>query len=411
LGGLLIYLFARRFAVNIFNIPNSLHATAIACFSLAGIGFFVNFILVIFSKIPEALQRFDVTSLNYVIIGSCTTFGSVLMIFLGFGVETLIVINAMGSLFALWLFYKAVKNLLPSLHVNMKFDYPMTRSLLKFGFFTIATRASGVLAESINQFFIGSIIGPTGVAIFGVPFKMVGRLSAGIQRIAFIIFPLSSQLHANNDIEKLQEVYSRVSRYIFIMASSIMIPAIAYAEPLLFYWIGKDFSGQGTHVFIMVSLGFLLISTTMVPGLFAMGMGKPEYNAFFSILTAFLNAAFIYPLTNEWGVNGASNAFFLSTLQAPFAVYVVTTKVVKVDWRIYISHVYVKGILLDLAFFVFYKFILINFIVGFFSFIFLFLVSILLMVYAGYWMGVERDDKKVIQGALRNLRNLLSSTE
>ncbi len=395
IGGGLIVLFTRFFALKIFKIPMQLQSTAVYCFYLGAIGFFLNLIFGVISKIPEALQRFDLSNRNNVITGTTITLSNVLVLFLGHGLKEVVIVNILGSALGISLFYVTDKKLIPQLTFNLKFDFRDFREIFQFGLYTIFTRFSGIITNSINQLFVGFLIGTTGVAIFSVPFKIVSKFQGFIYRLAFIIFPVSSELLAQKDLEKLQNVYLKLSKYVFLLSSIFFVPLIAYSNKILFYWMGADFASKGTYLMTMISLTFYLISLTMVPGLVALGLGKPRYNAFFSFLTATINMVFIYPLTKMWGINGAAIALLLSSLQVPVAIYVINKKVVEINTKRYFSFVFGKLILFNIVAFIFYNLILNRLITNLLTFLLIVFVSYGFLAILFYKIGLAKDDKKI----------------
>lgn len=75
LGGALIIIFAKFFALDLFKIAPESRIDALHCFYISAFGFLLNLIFAVLSKIPEAVQRFDIRDLEIinipVIISSC----------------------------------------------------------------------------------------------------------------------------------------------------------------------------------------------------------------------------------------------------------------------------------------------------------------------------------------------------
>jgi O-antigen/teichoic acid export membrane protein len=289
----------------------------------------------------------------------------------------------------------------------MKFHFQDFKEVLNFGLYTIFTKFSSLITSSINQLFIGILVGTGGVTIFNVPFKIILRFNSLIYRISFIVFPLSSELSAVKDNDKLRSVYLKLSKYIFILISIFFIPLISFPKEILHYWMGPDFAVRGSYVMLMCCLAFYLISLTMVTGLVALGLGQPKYNAFFSFLTAFINIVLIFPFTKLWGINGAATALFISSLQAPIMIYVTSTKVVGVNFKKYASFVVGRSVYVILVALLISHLFLRQLITSLFLFICISLGEYLLLAALFYALSLGREEKRLLRNSLLVLINRL----
>jgi len=348
-GAGLIFLFTKLFALQVFKIPLSLHPVAIFCFYLSAVGFFLNLIFGVISKIPEAIQRFDLSNRNNVIMGTAITLSNVIILFLGYGLREVIIVNLLGSLLGIVLFYRTTKRLVPQLRFNIGFHFQDFKEVAYFGLYTVFTKFSSIITGSINQFFVGALIGTSGVTIFNIPFKIISRIQSLIYRISYAVFPLSSELSAAKDNNRIQSVYLQLSKHVFLLSSLFFVPLISFPKEILRYWMGSDFALRGFYVMLMCCLFFYFMSLTMVPGLVALGLGQPKYNAFYSFLTALINISVVIPFTKTWGINGAATSLLLSSLTAPVMIYVISVKVVGISFRKYLSFAVGKSALVILA--------------------------------------------------------------
>ena len=402
-GGIFILVFSNFVALEVFKIPDELHTTTKYCFNLCAIGLLLNLILGVIAKIPEALQRFDLSNRNNIIMGTAVSVMNVIVLFLGYGIKAIVLINILGSLFGIFLFYLTANKLIPQVVFNLKFNYDDFREVFHFGLYTVFTKFSSLMTNSINQLFIGSLVGASGLTIFNVPFKIISAFKGIIYRLSFVVFPVSSELSALEYSEKLESVYLKSSRYIFLLSSMFFIPVIAYSNKILLFWLGADFADKGTYLMMMISLALFFISLTMIPGLIALGLGKPKYNAIFSLVTAGANIIFGYPLTKMWGTDGAATALFISSLQFPIAVYVINRKVARVHNVIYFKMVFGKIALIDVFCIVLYSLVGNRLINGLTTLLAVLCLSCLILLLLGYRFSVERDDKKAVLGGLINI--------
>ncbi|MCX5694940.1 MAG: oligosaccharide flippase family protein [Candidatus Omnitrophica bacterium] len=402
-GGTSILFFTKYLAFRIFKIPVPLHDIAQQCFYLSALGFFLNLIFGVVSKIPEALQHFDLSNKINMIIGTIVTLANLLFVYLGFSIRELVYVNLIGSVLGITSFGIMNKRIIPELSINFSFSYKELKEILHFGLFTICTKFSSIMTSWMNQLVLSNLVGVSAVTLFNVPFKVITRIQALLYSFAGIIFPLSSELAANGDTEKLYRVYLRLARYIFMMSSILFLPLIVFSDKVLLYWMGKTFASQTTYCMIMICLTFYLIGQATVPGLLSLGLGKPKYNAYFSFLTAILNILLVYPLTKKWGVNGAATALFLSSLQVPFAVYFTNKYVIKIGNALYLQYVFMKFILPGVL--TLLVLVLLNKMMSsLLSFCVIATVSYLFVFFLFLSTGLENEDKNMIIGKLKIMK-------
>ncbi len=396
-GAVGIVLFTEFFALRLFRIPLPLVEDTRFCFFLAAAGFSFNLILGVISKIPEAVQRFDISNRNSVITGTIVSVGNVALLALGYGLRAIVVMNLLVEILGIGLFYYASKQLIPELRVGLRFHYEDFKEVMHFGLYTIFTKFSGVIMNTVNQLVVGFVIGPVGVAIFNVPFRVITRFNGLIYRIAFVIFPVSSELHATDNMETLRASYLKLSKFVFLLSSILFLPVAAFATEILRYWMGADFASRGATVMLYCCLAFYFISFTMVPSLVVLGMGRAKFNAVFSSVTAAINIIFVYPFSITWGVDGAAGALLLSSLLFPLYIHSVNRNILKVSSWGYFKTTFGGMVFINLLFFILVKYFIAPFATSLLLFLAVLAFCYVVITALVYFLGLGRDDRRMIR--------------
>jgi O-antigen/teichoic acid export membrane protein len=400
IGGICIFLFAKYFALDMFKIQPGLKSTALYCFYIGAFGFFLNLVFAVISKIPEALQRFDISNFINIFLGTFVTLGNVAVLFFGYGLKEVVSINLLGALLGIFVFYIAVKKIIPGFKIFFYFSMKDMSGVFNFGLYTLFTKFSSLLSGSINQIIVGVVLGPAGISVLNIPNKLTSRFQAFIYKIAYAIFPMTSELSALNDLAKIERIYLRLSRYIYIISSLFFIILIAYSKSILYFWLGSDFAQKACLPMVIISVTLYLITPTMVPSLIAEGMGKPKYNAIFSFLGTILNIVFVYPLTKFFGVTGSAVSFLIGGLNSPFFIFAINKNILGISNREYFSDVFGKVTLLNICFLAMFTYLQQAFINNLFTFFTVVFVSELLMVVVFYFFGLHQEDKKQLNTKL-----------
>lgn len=350
LGGILIFLFAKYFALDLFRIPPQLRPSALFCFYIGAFGFFLNLIFAVISKIPEAIQRFDVSNLINILIGTFVNLANITVLFLGYGLKELVIINLAGAFLGIVAFYVSAKKIISGFKILFHFSLKDMKGVFNFGLYTLFTKFSSVISQSINQLIVGVVLGPAGISILNIPSKLISRFQAFVYRVAYAVFPMTSELSALNDFAKIEKVYLKLSRYIYMISSLFFVILISYSKSILYFWLGSDFAEKAYLPMIIISVALYMVTLTMVPSLIAVGMGKPKYNAIFSFAGTAINILLVYPLTKFFGVTGSATSFLIGALNSPFFIIVVNCSILKMSNRKYFLDAVGKITLLNACF-------------------------------------------------------------
>lgn len=403
IGAACILACTRYFVFTAFQIPAALHPLAVSCFSLSAVLFFLTLMLGALSKIPEALQRFEISNRITAGVSVAATLGNVLLLYLGYGVLQILTVNILSAASGILCVVLAAKRLIPRVRIDPTFALRDFRPMFHFGSYTIFSRFSSLVTSSLNQLCIGAVVGVAGLTLFNVPFILASAIQMFMYRLAFAIFPVSSELLARNDMTALHQVYQKVSKYLFLISSVLFVPLIAYRKSILLYWVGVDFAVNGEQVMAMICLALYFISLTMVPGLVALGLGKPNYNAALSSLTAGINILLVYPLTKFWGIRGAAASLLLSSMTFPFAIWIITRNVVKLRPKQYFKYVFDRDpIIIVLALILFSA--LGKAVTGFWTFLGAMTFSYGILALYFYKIGLKDDDRTFLAGSFLRIK-------
>ena len=141
----------------------------------------------------------------------------------------------------------------------------------------------------------------------------------------------------------------------------------------------------------------------MVPSLVVYGMGKPKYNAIFSVLTAILCIVLLIPLSNMFGLKGSAMPVLVTSFLVPFFIIVVNKRILKISSLKYFKNVFLKGGIISLLLLSFYIFVLNKLIKNLWSFIFVFLFSLMMSTLI-FYLNIDIQDRKAILSKLRILK-------
>ncbi|MBW3537879.1 flippase [Candidatus Parcubacteria bacterium] len=341
-----ISLFAHFWASDFFKVSAGNSATIRVVFYIAAFGFLANMILSAFSAIPGSLQRFDITSKINLLVSTVASALTVALIMMGFGVAALVLLGACISFIAIFVYARVNKRLIPQLKLVPTFDKETTKKIFVFGgYATISTLAGTILLE-LDKIILGYSLGTAAVAFYVLPGGLAIKVQRSIAAITTVIFPLSSELFATGQLDKLQRLYWRAVRLTLTLIVLGVTPMYVLSYPFLLHWVGLEFAQKSSLVMQLLLATYSILAMTTIPSYIAFGAGKPRPVAIFSVVSGMLNVLLVILLIPSFGVNGAAFAFLLSVLPSFIFIHFVERSILKIrGLHFYLKTLYKLAIL------------------------------------------------------------------
>jgi O-antigen/teichoic acid export membrane protein len=149
---------------------------------------------------------------------------------------------------------------------------------------------------------------------YSVPGGVSTKISQISTSFSSLLFPITVNLHALNNTDKIKRIFIRSVRLIAILASSIAFSIIFTADKILLYWLDESFVKQSLNVLIiLVITNFVLAIFSPLSNLL-MAMGKMKFLTVSSFIMAFINIFALLILLPRHGINGAAWAYLISVL-------------------------------------------------------------------------------------------------
>jgi O-antigen/teichoic acid export membrane protein len=335
LGCVLILSFANFLVFNLFKVSSGYTHTALLAFRLIAFGFLINFIGGIFSNIPKALQRYDVSVKIQNLISILSTILTVVLLYLGKGLIEILIGFIIFQLSGLILSYYASKELLPTLNIKVEFDKTVFNEIFGFSVFTAVNVVTGNFVVKVDKIIIGGFLGIGTVPYYSVPFMIAQAFSGFIGAITQHLFPNVSYLQALHNKEKLINLHQRAFRWAISLSVIIVIELVLLGNSFLRIWMGKEFAGKCLEVLPVIAVALFFSNITSISLWFYTGFGYTRINMFSSLvgsLCYLLGTVFLIP---RFGLQGAAMSFFLMLIPFPLYHYYLLKKILRADLRWY----------------------------------------------------------------------------
>jgi O-antigen/teichoic acid export membrane protein len=141
------------------------------------------------------------------------------------------------------------------------------------------------------------------------PYAMARRLSLLPQvlcdQFLKIVFPLSSQLNAENDVKRLRSLYLIGTRLTLIVLIPVTGTLVMLAGPILTLWAGTDY-GHYAPIVVILALAIAIDTTQWPAGLILMGTARHHRLAAALFVASLVNLALSLVLVRTYGAVGVA---------------------------------------------------------------------------------------------------------
>jgi O-antigen/teichoic acid export membrane protein len=309
---------------DVLKIAPELQANARLAFYLAAIGLLVTMLSQVFNAVPQAVQRFDVYALIVTLTGVATIGGNGLLVWLGYGVPALIAWNVIVTGISCFVYFLASKRLLPDAHVRLKIRRDLLNGILRFSGAVIAYQILANLLLLFERGWLTSTLGPAAVTFYVVPMTIAIYIHAFISSLTFVLFPMASEAGAQQDTERLLQIYTRAYKYISVLVLFLTLTLIVASHQILTNWMGAEFAEKSTRVLMIQAAVFGLIAWGIVAWQMADGLGRPGRNAWLVVSWIVIAVPLMIWLTPIRGIEGMAYGRLASALTIP--IYILLTE-------------------------------------------------------------------------------------
>lgn len=297
----------------LFNIPQGNEVTAMALVVLFGLRTGLAIPSNSTTAVLRGLERFDILNLLGVISTLLTAAVIVGTLLLGGGVLGVVIaglaVNFLMLIPSVWL----IHHIAPDLRFQLKgANRGMFHVLTSFSSSIFMLHIGGQLETRTDQIVIGAFLPVSAVT----PYSLAGKLSALplmiTDQFLSLLLPLASKLHAENDHDRLRNLYLVNTRLTLAIFLPVGISMIFLAGPFLSVWVGPEFSNYAYLVLILTLAG-MIDTSTWPAGAVLQGMGLPKFSGRMSLISGVTNLILSVILVQRIGLAGVALGTLIPT--------------------------------------------------------------------------------------------------
>jgi len=176
---------------------------------------------------------------------------------------------------------------------------------------------------------VGKLLGTTALGFYQLAYRISNMPATEIHHvISQVTFPAYSKLQDN--IPKLREAYLKVLQVTAFLSSPIAGLIFVLAPDFTKIFLGEKWMPMVPAIQVLALAG--LVRSIGITPIFS-SVGKPKIEPRWQMIRLFVLAIFIYPLSVQWGILGASVAVLLSALVSTIGFNYMTIKIIKCKIR------------------------------------------------------------------------------
>ena len=329
-------------------------------FVLAGANFFISSANNLYGIIPDALQRYDISSKLNIAFQTISSLTILFLILLGYKLTAIFIAQLVLAIILAFIRRHYAVKVLSIAKYHLAWDKTEIKKLYHFGLSSVINSTASNILASLDRLIIPIFIGPSQLTYYSLPGNVAARIPGVTDNLAGIMFPVSASINSLGDEDRIKRLYIRSVRLITMTASAISLSVIFLAYPIMRYWLNADFADKSTNVLILLTLtNFAIAMLSSING-FLYGLGKLKLSSILSGVMAGINAVLLLILLPRFGITGAAWAYLLSVLPIFYMIYLFEQKYLHLKNR----GKYYRKILFQIGSVAFFFFLITKFIIS-----------------------------------------------
>lgn len=320
-GAVVLTLGAPWLVDTVLRVPQDLQPIAETVVRLTALNFVLAMLLSVASVLPQGFLRYDINAIVSSIFGTAAAVGPAVLVFLGHGLESIVVFYILSNATALSVYCFVGVRLMRSVPLSVGPEWKtVRRKALSFAGLSALTNIHTVVASQTSRLIVGIAGGVSQAAYYQVPNQLSANVNAMLNKAAQVLFPTGADMMARQDDAAVRHLYTRSSRLLFLINGSFAVSLCIFATPLLRYWVSELFAREGATALVIFTITAAINACTMAAANLTLSAGRAGVNLTFSLINSAITLAAVYPLTVRYGVPGAAFAALLGAANVPFAL-------------------------------------------------------------------------------------------
>lgn len=308
IGGATLVLTANWLVYDVLNVPEVLRPETLFAIQIIAIGVPVVISAAGLRGVLEAYQRFDLVNIVRVFNGVFTFLGPLVAAVFSSDLGAMVLVLLVVRIIAWLVYFGFCLHVVPGFRKGVRLQPASVPTLLRFGGWMTVTNIVGPLMDYMDRFLVAGLIGMAAVAYYATPYEIVTKLLFVAGAIVGVLFPAFAASYARES-QVIEKLFVKGIKYIFILLFPAVLVIVVLAGEGLQWWLGGEFSRQGTAVLQWLAIGVLVNSLAQVPYALLQGAGRPDLTAVLHLVELPLYLLCAWWAIGQYGIEGAALAW------------------------------------------------------------------------------------------------------
>jgi len=313
-----VTVFLTLYLDRLFRIPAALQPQARWLMLMAGCSVALGFPLGVFGGILDGMQRFDLTNWSGILSSLLRAVLVVLVLRRGYGLMMVTAITVIMPILTSILRGVLVFRLL---RVPIALKYVNRESFRQMAHFSAMTTIAIIAAQlrfRTDELVIGSMISAAAVTYFSIGVRPVDYAQQLVASMAQIFVPMSSELEAGGQMDRVRKVYLAGNRACALTVFPITAVIVILGKSIIEVWMGAKYVAISYPVTVIIAIPVTLFVMQAASGRILIGMGRHAQYAQVvfaeGIANLVLSILLVPPLGIVGDALGTAIPMFLTTL-------------------------------------------------------------------------------------------------
>lgn len=288
--------------IALFKMESNQVDDAILSLKIASVGFVFITIAAALQKIPEAMQRYDISCKVGMVLISIRCVLMIIIVKLGYGIIGLVSLLVLNALLTMVVYGIISRLLISGLHFWPHFKIAGIKEVFSYGIFSFTNQIIGNISNSIDRIILGMFFGVTDVAFLSAPKGLLTQASGLTGAAGQALFPRFSSTENKQEIARL---YVDSTWTLLCFSLVLFIPITILLPEFLSLWISPDFSEHSAGVAQLFALNFSMLGVTVPYFSYLKGSGKIHWLTLIFFLFSGLSIILGIILIKIYGLQGA----------------------------------------------------------------------------------------------------------
>ena len=272
IGAVVIWLLGPAMILAWFNVPAGDETKIRDCCQLMAAVWLFNQVSAVFMGVPVAFQDFRRVAFVQIIISTVTTALGVGFVWVGWGLWGYSLASALGSLTAMVAWYLCGRALFTGISLYPALYRDVWGTSFRFGGWQAVAQIGALLANQSERFLLGVFLNATSLGFYNIALNLEQKAYVVVFKLSEVLFPMFSALSSETAEAKADKLI-RTTWLLTLLAASILVPLVPFAQPLLSLWINPEIGAQAYSILQYLAIGGTLGCVSNASYFFLLGNG------------------------------------------------------------------------------------------------------------------------------------------